>query len=460
MFVGREKELKLLKEELKKDSSSVLIYGKRKIGKTTLIMKATEETDKPVIYYECIRDTIENNVAAILGILKERGLFPAELSLPKNDFISLTKYLDGLNRPLILIIDEYPYLKTFENPETVDSIFQSVIDNYIHHINLILSGSHIGAMKNLLEEKNALYGRFSLEISLQELNYLEASAFYKDKTPYEKVAFYGVFGGSPYVNMHLNGNESLHSNIIRLLLNPNSPVYLYASHLLISDLSNTAQVGRILSALGNGKKSYSELEQRLDKNKTGLLSKNLKPVLEAEIIRKTSPINKASEPRKAAYEISDNLLRFFYTFVLPRQSIFAMRDPDLIYEDFIEPTLVAYVSYRFEDIAKAYLWMRSNKRKESGIVDIGSYYYDDPANRRNGQFDVAILKQNGKADIYEVKYLSGPVTESIARKEIHQIRGIPELLVDRIGFISINGFEPSIEGIDVAIDGQEIYADA
>ena len=69
----------------------------------------------------------------------------------------------------------------FSNSETVDSMFQKIIDNSLSNIRLFLSGSHIGMMKDLLEEKNALYGRFSLTIHLKELNYKEAASFYPEK---------------------------------------------------------------------------------------------------------------------------------------------------------------------------------------------------------------------------------------------------------------------------------------
>ena len=83
-------------------------------------------------------------------------------------------YLNALDKTLNIVIDEYPYLKVYTKPETVDSIFQTIIDN----IRLFISGSHVGMMKDMLEERNALYGRFSLTIQLKELNYKEISEFY------------------------------------------------------------------------------------------------------------------------------------------------------------------------------------------------------------------------------------------------------------------------------------------
>lgn len=120
---------------------------------------------------------------------------------------------------LNIIIDEYPYLKVFEKSETIDSIFQNIIDNCIANISLFISGSHIGMMKNMLEEKNALYGRFYDIIKLNELNYKETETFYSNLKAYDKIALYSIFGGSPFVNNCINPNKTLKENILNTILN-------------------------------------------------------------------------------------------------------------------------------------------------------------------------------------------------------------------------------------------------
>lgn len=459
MFVGRKKELEILNKELIKNKTAILIYGKRKIGKTTLIKQAcNNHPEKAFIYYECIKDIEEKNVLGLLKILRNQKIIPDNIGLPENTFINLFSYLNSLNKPLIIAIDEYPYLKEFTPSKTVDSVFQTIIDNYTNNINLVISGSHIGMMKDLLEEKNALFGRFNAKISLKELSYLEASEFYSNLSSYDKVSFYSVFGGSPYINERLMQSQDLTSNIINLLMHEDSPVYIYASSQLVSDLSNQSQVNRVLSALGNGKKSYSELEEMLDRNKTGLLSKLLKPLLEMEIIKKETPINKTNDAKKAKYEINDNLLRFYYTYIRPNQYLYNYKDHHMIYKEEIEPSLNTFISYRFEDICRDFLWRYINKNKISNVINIGRYYYDDPINHTNGEFDLAILNRNGTFHIIEAKYMKDKINQTIVNKELYQIKQINELKVDKIGFISINGFENDINGLDYRFDGNDIYS--
>lgn len=250
MFIGREKELQLIGDILRKDSGSMMIYGKRKIGKTTLIKKALEDHSDKFVYYECLKSSMEANIERFVAELVRMKVLPVAMRF--NSMIDVFTYLNSLPETLNIVIDEYPYLKVFTESDEVDSIFQNIIDNRLTNIRLFISGSHVSMMKDLLEEGNALYGRFNTVICLGELDYKTASAFYPDKTPYEKVAFYSVFGGSPFINELINKDIDLKQNIISTVLNPSSAVYHYADNLLLSDLSASSNMERIFYAIANG----------------------------------------------------------------------------------------------------------------------------------------------------------------------------------------------------------------
>ena len=113
----------------------------------------------------------------------------------------------------------------------------------------------------------------------------------------------------------LRESGSLSDNIIRTVLSENDPVHLYASQLLLSDYSSAVNAERIFAALGNGRKKYSELENLLDAKRTGSLSKQLKPLLVLDILQKHAPINRIGDAKKVRYEINDNLVRFYFTYV-------------------------------------------------------------------------------------------------------------------------------------------------
>ena len=452
MFIGREKELALLQQDY--IGKAAMVYGKRRVGKTTLIQKALKSSSYRTVYFECLKGTMQDNISGFVQELVRAKILPVPLNF--GTLQDVFAYLNALPEKIVVVIDEYPYLKAMNDSATVDSIFQNIIDNRLVNIELILSGSHIGMMKDALQEKNALYGRFAVTIKLNELNYLEAAKFYPDKTPYDKAAHYAVFGGSPFVNQALQPTAPIRENIISTILNPMSAVYLYASQLLLSDYSVKINAERIFSVIGNGKKRYTEIEDKLDVKKTGNLSKQIKSLIDLEIIARNSPINKIGDNKKSTFEINDNLLRFYFTFIYKNASALQVLGAEAFYDEYIAPALTDFISRRFEGICRDYFSLQVRSGKMKGVRNIGSYYYDDPAHRKNGEFDVALEFADGY-EIYEAKYYAQPMTLDEIHREVQQVEAIKELTVKQIGFIAINGFAEREEPY-LYLDGNDIFA--
>ena len=183
----------------------------------------------------------------------------------------------------------------------------------------------------------------------------EAAAFYPSKTPYEKIAFYSVFGGSPFVLQQLRDEETLEENIVRTILASSNPVNLYASNILLSDYTNAVNAERILAALGNGKKRYTELENKLQSNSTGNLAKQMKSLASMELVRQVGPINRPNDAKKKYYEINDNLIRFYYAYVYPNKSSLQMIGARTFFEQIVSPTLLSeFVPQRFEELCRSF----------------------------------------------------------------------------------------------------------
>ena len=452
MFIGREKELALLQQDY--IGKAVMVYGKRRVGKTTLIQKALKSSSYRTVYFECLKGTMQDNISGFVQELVRAKILPVPLNF--GTLQDVFAYLNALPEKIVVVIDEYPYLKAMNDSATVDSIFQNIIDNRLVNIELILSGSHIGMMKDTLQEKNALYGRFAVTIKLNELNYLEAAKFYPDKPPYDKAAHYAVFGGSPFVNQALQPEATIRENIISTILNPMSAVYLYASQLLLSDCSVKINAERIFSVIGNGKKRYTEIEDKLDVKKTGNLSKQIKSLIDLEIVARNSPINKIGDNKKSTFEINDNLLRFYFTFIYKNASALQVLGAEAFYDEYIAPVLTDFISRRFEGICRDYFSLQVRSGKMKGVRNIGSYYYDDSIHRKNGEFDVALEFADGYG-IYEAKYYAQPMTLDEIHREVRQVEEIKELTVKQIGFIAINGFVEREEPY-FYLDGNDIFA--
>lgn len=452
-FIGRENEISILQTILDKPSASVMVYGKRKVGKTTLLSHVLNCGKDITVYYECLKNTMQENIDCFVSVLVKLRVLP--VSLPFASFADVFAYLNSLEGTFNVVIDEYPYLKEMTKAEAVDSLFQTIIDNRLNNIRLFLSGSHIGMMKDLLAEKNALYGRFTLTLQLKELNYNEAAAFYPDRSVYDKIAFYSVFGGSPFINGFIDQKKDIKTNIVETILNPYCPVFTYAEHLLVSDFANTVNAERIMFAISNGSKKYSEIEELLGMKNNGLLSKQLASLINMNIVSKRFPINKPEDKKKTSYELSDNLLRFYYAYVYKNKSALTMLGAEAFYDEYIDKSLVTFISHRFEEQCRSYFSLQVKKGAMRGISNIGTYWFDDSETRTNGEFDV-VLERRGKYDIYEVKYHASPMTEKDIMTEAEKIKNIKGLISGRIGFISASGFKEEVDGFEL-ISGKQLY---
>lgn len=195
---------------------------------------------------------------------------------------------------------------------------------------------------------------------------------------------------------------------------------------------------------------------KLDVKKTGNLSKQIKSLIDLEIIARNSPINKIGDNKKSTFEINDNLLRFYFTFIYKNASALQVLGAEAFYDEYIAPALTDFISRRFEGICRDYFSHQVRSGKMKGVRNIGSYYYDDPAHRKNGEFDVALEFADGY-EIYEAKYYAQPMTLDEIHREVQQVEAIKELTVKQIGFIAINGFAEREEPY-LYLDGNDIFA--
>lgn len=452
MLIGRRKEREVIARLLNRKGVSVLVYGKRKVGKTTLIVESLKESKDVTVYYECLRSSLRDNLDGFVSVLVGCGILPVKINF--DTFIDVFKYLNSLGKTINIVIDEYPYLKQFEKSETVDSIFQSVIDNCLSNLRLFVSGSHVGMMKEMLRESNALYGRFTSIVKLSELDYKDAAAFYPNRSVYDKIALYSVFGGSPFVCGFIDESLSLKDNIVETVLNDTSAIYNYAEHLLISDFSGSMNAERILGVAANGRKKYGAIEEKLGMQSNGLLSKQLKTLLDMDILTKTNPINRPDDKKKTSYEISDNLLRFYYAYVYGNKSALRTLGANAFYDAYIAPSIKTFIAHRFEDICREYFAICAKSGKRTDILNVGTYYYDDSERKTNGEFDVVVQTKDAY-DFYEVKYTSAPLSVNAMEKERAQVFAA-SLPIGRLGFISVSGFERVPYGYD-CISGEQLY---
>ena len=452
MFIGRKAELQQLQQYIGGEPSVFLLYGKRRVGKTELIKEALK--GRPFIYFQCYENTLSFNLQQFEMTLIRNGAIKERINA--DSFSQIFYYLNLLDQKFVIVIDEYSYLSTYTDGRIIDSDFQNICDNHLSNIHLILCGSQINIMSSLLNKENPLYGRIKNKLLLKELNYVEASYFYPNKSIHDKIAFYAVFGGSPFVLKQLNPSLSLKDNIMNTFLSTDNDVFDYAYRVLFTGLSTSLNIKELCSFIKNGKNTLSEIEDGLHVLKNGTMFKRLKTLVELQLIEKSNPINQLDNPKASTYELNDNAVRFFYTYVYPILSSLEIINKETLYENYIAKSLTTYISYRFEEQARKYFSLLSILGLRKDILAIGRYHYNDRIRKRSGEFDVALKLVDGTYTMIEVKYFKEEhlLSKSMRMEEIRQVEEIREIDVQNVFFLCSSGYE---DQDDRCIDPNSLY---
>lgn len=457
MFYGRENERKKLCTMFHSDGQMIsLIYGRRRIGKSELIKQVLKETDIKSVYYECKQTTEQNNVESLAELIGEAFDFP------KPAFENMENLLRFLfqkseKEPMILVLDEYPYLR--ENSKGLDSVLQSVIDHYkdTSNMKLIVCGSYVDTMKALLERQNPLYGRIDLTLNLKPMDYYDSALFYPEFSEEDKVRLFSVFGGIPYYNRLIDAKKSVRENIIELIASSGARLENEVAMYLNSEISKITNANEVFEALAKGFSRYKDILDQSNVSSGPALIDILDKLMRMDVVAKEAPINDENNRKKSGYFISDNLSLFYYKYIFRNMSRMNIMDPDIFYDKYIaEDFETKYVPKSFERICKQYLIRKNRKGLMDEIFEkIGKYYYDDPVEKRNGEFDIVTLDDKGYI-FYEAKFRKEPVTESIVQNEIRQVKQTG-LECYRYGFFSRAGFTCEQEENRILIELSELY---
>lgn len=457
VFYGRERQRKILLDMIKKDGQVIsLIYGRRRIGKSELIKQFLKESDVPSIYYECKQTTERNNVDSLAEIVGDTFEFPKPSFADMEELLNFV-FKKAETMPLILVFDEYPYLR--ENVKGLDSILQSLIDKYqdTSHLKFILCGSYVDTMKQLLAKQNPLYGRIDLTIDLKPMDYFESALFYQNFSDEDKVRLYSVFGGIPYYNRLIDAGKSVRENIIDLIASPGARLENEVSMYLSSEISKITNANEIFEALAKGFSKYKDILDQSNVSSGPTLVDVLDKLIKMDVVKKEAPINDENNKKKAGYFISDNLSLFYYKYIFRNISRMNIMNPEIFYDKYIDEDFeTKHVPKVFEEICKQYL-IRQNREGllEEPFEKIGKYYYDDPVHKKNGEFDIVTLDDNGYI-FYDAKFRKEPITESMVREEILQVIETG-LFCYKYGFIARAGFDCDVADDRVLISLSEMY---
>jgi len=456
-FIGRIEELKKLKRAyLTEEYEGILVYGRRRIGKSELIKESYKNENCKIVYYECVKVSEESNTRAFAEVIGNVFDIPTPLFSSFGDAVEFL-FKSSANEKIILVLDEYPYLR--EKINGCDSIFQKIIDAYAMDckMKLVLCGSYVEIMEKLVGEDNPLYKRLGTTLNVKQMDYFESAMFYPKFSNEDKVKIYSVFGGLPYYNKYVDDTKSVKENIIELVASKGARFENEPLMALETEVSKMANANETFLAIAKGKVKFSDILNYSHVSSSPSLDDTLRKLIVMDVVKKEYPINDETE-KKSMYSISDRMSRFYYRYIFPRVSYFSTMRAEDFYDEFIEKDFeTKFVPKEFEEISKQYL-IRKNLSGQirPPLYKVGKYYYDDAKKKRNGEFDVVTLNKDGY-DFYEVKFTAAPIGDGVVNEEIKQLSEIG-IKYNRIGFISKSGFAITDVKDFILITLEDIYA--
>ena len=384
-FIDRSDELKILEERYKSNKPEFLIiYGRRRIGKTELVLKFIK--NKPNIYFlaEEKRDIENRNeMQSIMG----NFLNDDEFKLIKFDnWTSLFKsFLKRTKKRTIIVIDEFPYLIK-QNP-AVPSEFQKIWDLSLSKSNmiLILIGSSISMMEKLLGEKSPLHGRRTGQLEINPINIFEIKKFLPMYKIEDCINVYGCVDCIPLYLKQFRGSLSFYENVKNIFLNRDKLLYSEAEILLRQEFRETANYFSILKAISFGYTRHSEIVSYTDLDKT-IISKYIQNLEKVRIIKREYPVTERKEKRKnARYIFTDNYFRFWFRFIYPNKTIIERGEAEQAIK-ILKQNYNSYLGLIFEEVVKEFLW----RTKPFQFQKIGRWWYKDK------EIDLVMLNEQTK----------------------------------------------------------------
>ena len=394
MFHGRERELGLLNDLYTENGFQLFIlYGRRRIGKTTLITEFCK--DKDHIFFSAVQNSEKRNLENFSNeVFSHFG--ENELS-PFSDWITALRYINKRQKKmrLVLVIDEFPYLA--EGNKTLISELQHLIDHELLNGNLyiVISGSYMSFMeKELLSSKSPLFGRRTGQLKLKGFSYKETAVFSDSFSVEKKLEIYGAVGGTPLYISKIDNKKSFKDNIINLFLKPGSLFYEEPLYLLREEIYQPEIYNAILEAIASGASKSNEIATKVGEP-AGKCLKYINTLIQLNIIRRETPFGTKESSRKSIYIISDNLFRFWYRYVFANKMLIDTGAYELLWENVILPDYTVYMGKVFEDICKEYLLIRNTKGTLPFVMtNIGAWWGTDPATKKAEEIDIVGMGGN------------------------------------------------------------------
>lgn len=415
-FIGRQREIQELNQLLNHQAHLAVIYGRRRVGKTTLLLEWARQAGRETLYWVARRDTpdaVRHSFARALW----KWAYPQTANPEPPRFDSWQLVFEQMARmiadkPLIVILDEFPY--AVEADGSLPSHLQAAWDHLFkqQRLTLVLAGSHIGMMVDLLNYQAPLYGRVTAPIAVEPLPFATLREFFPTYTVAERVATYAVIGGVPAYLERFDPQQDLSANLRHHLFR-RAGMFQSEPVVLISDLvRETRTYEGVLRAIAAGARTPGEIAEQ-----TGVASSNLTAYLRRlqalALVERRLPATIPPEQRRSTtrsrYHLRDPYLRFYFRFIEPHLDLIEQELYDELWERIGEQFRAFIGATVFEELCREWVLVQARQRRlPFSPALVGSHWAAD------AQIDVVAINWRSKAILLgECKWGAEPVGRDV-----------------------------------------------
>lgn len=425
IFLDREEELRSLEHEwARTDARLILVWGRRRTGKTRLLGAFIE--GKRAVFYGATQQAASAELSG-LSAATRRALPPsADDLLAHTDFPNwetALSYLAGkaTRLRLAVVLDEFPYL--VDSEPALPSIIQRFWDHEGRQskLRLILCGSAQSVMEDLQRQRAPLFGRVDLRLQLKPFGYREAALFVPRLNPTERAICYAVLGGMPTYLARWNDRVGHVANLRRLFADPSSPLIEEGEFVLSHELPEGSGYFRILQAIALGHRTFGKIKDfaAID------ITRQLENLIALGLVERVVPVTEdPRKTRRAIYRIGDNFLAFWFRFINRNQAnIFRGLGREVV-DRMVRPALPQYMGEPWEQMCRDFLRDRAARGElPVKVSSIGKWWNRD----HSVEIDVVGLDGSQVVLVGSAKW-----SRSIRRNELARLARAAENLPNRV----------------------------
>lgn len=441
-FIDRQEELAFLEKEYEREGSSlVILYGRRRVGKTALANRFME--NRQAVYFLATEENETQNRNAFKNIIAEQIdnelLRNARVDNWDTIFRAWMDAESGAKK--LMVIDEFQYLGKANR--SFPSVFQRIWDTILKdgNVMIILCGSLISMMESqTLAYSSPLYGRRTGQIKLRQIAFRHYHEFFPDKTEKERIAYYAVTGGVPKYIESFYDSGDIYTAIENSVLSKSGFLYDEPNFLLRREVSEVGSYFSLIKTIAAGNQKLSRIASMLEVKQTGL-TKYLRTLVDLDILEREVPVteNHPENSKRGIYKIKDNFMLFWFRFVFPNLNYIESGHGELVMKKIRENFVDAHVAYVYEDICIEKMW-------ELNAGGAWNFHFDKVGRwwNNHSEIDIVALDQEGNHIIFgECKYWIHKVGVDVLRnleRKAGQVEWNRETRKNYFILFSVSGF--------------------